>query len=538
MSNQKTLAQLLQRAADCFQRRSFQEADAAAREVIVRFGEEANALMIMALVQLEMGRAANAVELLSRARQLNPRHIHVLTNLGNALRASGRLGEAKASLEAAVSVDPAFAPAHNNLGSVLLDLDQRADAARSFERAVQLQPRNADALANLARIAEEDHRLTEALDLSDRALAAASGHVQAMLTHARVRQRQGDLQGAATELGALLSGQRVPPNIQSIAHGYLGECLERLNHFPEAFAEFEKSNALQRSMHEAAISGEEYLSPKRVDELAAFVARQDFSKWSPTPTADRAPVFLVGFPRSGTTLLDQILSSHPQVSVLEERDTFMDVCKTLMVPGGRFDFWADLASHQIEQLRALYWAQVETGMRGQGLKPVFVDKLPLNAVMLPLIHRLFPTAKIVLALRDPRDAVLSSFQQRFGMNAAMFQMLRLETAASYYDKVFSLVRLCGEKLPQSVFKIRYEDLVTDFDGQVSCLLSFLGLGWDDNVRNYAVTAKSRRLNTPSASQVVQPIYSSSVGKWRNYGPQMAEILPVLSPWVAAFGYEP
>ncbi|MEQ1753947.1 MAG: sulfotransferase [Micropepsaceae bacterium] len=538
MSNQRSLAQLLQFAADFFQRRAFAEAERTARDVLARFGNEPNALMILGLVHLEQGDAAGAVECLTHAKRLNPGHIHVLTNLGVALRAQGRLLEAQLNLEAAVQIDPAFAPAHNNLGNVHLDLEQREEAVRSYERAVALQPMNADALANLARLAEEGHRLEDAAALSSRALSVIPGHVQASLTRARVRQRQGDLSGAVTEFQTLLSGSQVPPNVRSIAHGYLGECLERLSRYSDAFAQFQLSNEVQQHLHENAFGGDgDYLSPKRVDELIAFMARADARLWSASPPVERVPVFLVGFPRSGTTLLDQILSSHPQITVLEERDTFIDVCKALMVPGDKFDFWADLASHQVEHLRALYWRQVETGMKGQVIKPVFVDKLPLNAVMLPLIHRLFPTAKIILALRDPRDAVLSSFQQRFGMNAAMFQMLRLDTAAAYYDKVFSLVRLCSERLPLTVFRIRYEDLVADFDREIGGLLQFLELGWDDNVRNYVVTAKSRRLNTPSATQVVQPIYSSSVGKWRNYQPQMVGILPVLAPWVAAFGYE-
>jgi hypothetical protein len=171
------------------------------------------------------------------------------------------------------------------------------------------------------------------------------------------------------------------------------------------------------------------------------------------------------------------------------------------------------------------------------MRDVFVDKLPLNAALLPVIHRLFPNAKIVLALRDPRDCLLSCYQQRFGMNAAMFQLLRLDTAAAYYDAVMRLVQTCRVKLQIDVHEVRYEAVIADFDTSVGGLLSFLGLPWDDGVRGYAETAKRRVIATPSASQVVQPLYTSSRGKWLNYRRFLEPVLPVLEPWVAAFGYE-
>jgi hypothetical protein len=157
--------------------------------------------------------------------------------------------------------------------------------------------------------------------------------------------------------------------------------------------------------------------------------------------------------------------------------------------------------------------------------------------LLPVIHRLFPSAKIILAVRDPRDCVLSCYQQRFGMNAAMYQMLRLDTAATYYDAVMALVRASRTALPLDVHEVRYEGVVGAFDETVGALLSFLGLGWDDAVRNYAETAKRRTIATPSSAQVVQPIYASAKGKWRNYRRFLEPVLPVLEPWVAAFGYE-
>jgi hypothetical protein len=127
----------------------------------------------------------------------------------------------------------------------------------------------------------------------------------------------------------------------------------------------------------------------------------------------------------------------------------------------------------IEQLRAGYWERVGAGLRGAPMQSVFVDKQPLNAVLLPLIYRLFPGAKILLAIRDPRDVLLSCFQQRFGMNAAMFQLLKLDTAAAYYDDVMNRGRVSRQKFPLRVHESKYEALIDAFESTVREVLDFL-----------------------------------------------------------------
>jgi hypothetical protein len=223
---------------------------------------------------------------------------------------------------------------------------------------------------------------------------------------------------------------------------------------------------------------------------------------------------------------------------LEERDTLAGPAEALFKPGEGFERWASLSGAEIERLRTLYWQQVNAGLAGAATKDVFVDKLPLNAIYLPLIYRLFPTARIILAIRDPRDVVLSCYQQRFGMNPAMFQLLKLDSAVAYYDAVMKLVQVSREKLPLSLHEVRYESVVSDFDATIGALLEFLGLVWDDAVRDYAATAKRRTIGTPSAVQVVQPLYGSAQGKWRNYRRFLEPHLGALEPWVRTFGYAP
>ncbi len=527
---------LLQRAAEALKRGDWREAEKLARTLLQR-GPEANALMVLASVRAEAGDTAEAIGLYERARTLMPTHIHVLVNLAALYRATGRLQDARGSLDAALRVDPRFAVAHNNLGNVLSDLGERQLALRSYERAAALDAQYAEPVAGLAGIAEEEHRLDEARVLAERALNLAPQNVSAGLTLARVKARQDDAQGAAGILETLLRTRTLSVTNRIFAHGALGDAYDRLGRYRDAFGTFTLANELQHEQCAAMIAGERGpLTPRSVARLREFVVGADPSGWSPAPASTATPVFLVGFPRSGTTLLDQILASHPEVTTLEERDTLIDATNELMAPEADYEHWAALPGEVIERLRGLYWQRVRTACSNAPLRRVFIDKQPLNAVLLPLIYRLFPSARIILALRDPRDVLLSCYQQRFAINVAMYQLLRLDTATAYYDAVMGLVGLCRGKLPLRFHAVKYEDVVTRLEVTMSAALEFLELAWDPGLHRFSETAGKRTINTPSASQVVRPLYGSARGRWRNYAQFLSPYFPKLMPWVHAFGY--
>lgn len=529
---------LIEGAVAALKRRAWSEAAELAATVLQRFGPEANALMVLASVRREAGDLPAAIELYERARALMPSHLHVLLNLASAYRATGRLPEARHTIEAALAVDPRFAIAHNNLGNVLMDLGERAQALRSYERAAALDSRYPDPVAGLARIAEEEHRLGDARTLAERALQLGPESVLAALTVARVDLRQDEPRRATTTLEALVRGGRLTPTNRSIARGLLGEAYEMLGRYRDAFSAFTEANELQREQYAATFAlARGPLTPAGIAGLTAFIEATDVAAWQTAPPSAPTPVFLVGFPRSGTTLLEQILASHPEVATLEERDTLIDAASELVRPEA-FERWAGLPVDENERLRELYWRRVTATLPGaRGAKAVFVDKQPLNAVLLPLIHRLFPAARVILAVRDPRDVVLSCYKQRFGMNAAMYQLLRLDSASAYYDAVMRLVETSRARLPLCLYALKYEDVVGSFEPTVRGLLGFLGLAWDEQVRYYADTARKRSIGTPSAAQVVRTLYGSARGRWRSYSDFLEPHLPILMPWVRKLGYE-
>jgi tetratricopeptide (TPR) repeat protein len=459
-----------------------------------------------------------------------------LNNLGIAYRRARNFSTARETFQAAIHIDPSFAAAHYNLGNVHRDEDNMSAARDAFDAANRLKPDYADAHAARASLAESEHDLAQAKTSADRAIAIDPGNAVAHLTLARIDLREDRPQAAAVRMNAMLARPQLAATNRVIAGGLLGQAEDRLAHYSEAFAAFSAANALQRERFAAPSNS--LFSPQTIQRLTVAANTIDIKTWSQTPgTDDRAPVFFVGFPRSGTTLIEQILGAHSGIATIEEKDILAGVLSDLILHEHKLASLAALPPEDIEQRRANYWRAAVQLAKGNSAG-IVVDKLPLNTVLIGPALRLFPSAKIIFALRDPRDVVLSCFQQTFDMNAAMFEFLSLENAARYYDAVMRLFSVYREKLSFPLHIVRYEDLLADFDREVGRLLGFLGLPWRESVRNYRETAKKRLINTPSASQVVRPLYTTARGKWRNYRAELEPVLPLLEPWVKAFGYDP
>jgi hypothetical protein len=246
-------------------------------------------------------------------------------------------------------------------------------------------------------------------------------------------------------------------------------------------------------------------------------------------------VFLLGFPRSGTTLLEQVLASHADVVALGEKETLTDSIEAFLTRPADFSRLVNASPEMLEQYRGLYWKEVAK-FAGDVQGKALVDKNPINTVRLPLIARLFPNAKILFAVRDPRDVVLSCFRNQFDINSVTREFLSLGTTARFYDAVMHLADVCRARLSLDIFELRLEDLIADFDTKAREVCDFVGLPWDARLRDFASVARTRGVATPSARQVVRDINASGVGQWRRYAKELEPVLPILQPWVSRFGY--
>ena len=490
------------------------------------------------------GAVEEAVGLLRRARALAPRDAHVLNSLGICLRALGRLDQAREAYEAAIRADPGLAAAHFNRASVIEELNDIPAAKAGYEKAASLDRHYGEPIAALAWLAAQNGDAAEARAHGRRALTLSPGLMLARMALASADLHDRDLPAASQRLDELQRDPQLTPTNRAIVLGLIGDLNDAAARPAEAFAAYKQANAeLKR------LNAQWYEAPgkegalARARRLTAWFAAADPGPWSQAPEArpragDPAThVFLVGFPRSGTTLLENVLAAHPRVVSLEEKDCLAPAIEAGLGSDQAIERLAHIEAREAARQRDAYWAEV----RRFGVEPrgkVFIDKMPLMSVNLPLVAKLFPKARILFARRDPRDVVLSCFRRRFGMNPSMYQLLTLEGAAAYYDEVMRLSEIYRRVLPSPQHLVRYESLVEDFEATARAACVFLGLEWDEGLRDFAAKARTRGISTPSAAQVSRGLNREGQGTWRRYQAHMAGVAPLLRAWVEAFGYEP
>ena len=486
----------------------------------------------------EMGRYRDAVEAFEHAFALKPGAPEIMANLGAALLDCGDTTRALKLLTSAVEINPALVAAHCSLGNVFRELGDTDRALAAYDAALSIDSDSLMALAMKASFLETLNKLDAALATAERVLAIDPGHATASLIVAKCARRSGDLAGAAERLENV-DFSPTPAKTRATAHKELAVLYDRLGRYDNAFEQFTLSKTLQAAeWRERGVSKDSY-NLQLADLQSAFTADW-VSTW--TPAAQRsapAPVFLVGFPRSGTTLLEQILNAHPNIETLDERPVMEAVENRLReMPGGYPANLAALSGELQQELRDVYFDTLSKFIGGYDPAVTYVDKLPLNTMRAGLIHRLFPQAKFLLALRHPCDCVFSGFMQYFKTNAAMANFLDLEDAARFYVQAFDLWQQYRNVLPLDVTEVRYEDVVADFEGEARRVIDALGLDWTDEISAYREKAKSRLIKTPSYHQVVEPIYRRAKGRWENYAAYFGEAEEILAPYIHKFGYGP
>ena len=529
---------LLRRAIAAYESGAWPEAEAACAELLKTDPNYPDALQILGNIRARSGDTVAAEPLFERARAVSPGNVFILNSLGGVYAANGRIAQAREALEAALRIDGNFPWALQNYGGLLMEAGERAAAKRCFERALVSDPRHVESIAALADLAEKENRLEDGRALANRALALAPNFLAARAVVARLELREGHAAAAEAIAREMLEQPGLRPNLRVTNRMLLGEALEKLGRFEEAFASFTEANEMDRKLQAPRFENAQYASsPAAIAKLTDFTRTADPSTWT-RPPADGlpTPVFLVGFPRSGTTLLQQVLAGHPDITTLEEQDNFRDAHESLLLAPGALERWTSLPQAELGRWRREYWNRVERKSPAGAKRATYLDKLPMNLAVLPVIHLLFPDAKFILALRDPRDVIVSCFRNHFAINAAMFQFLSLAGAARYYDAVMTSAEVARERLPLALHVVRYEDVVADLRREAMKLMEFLGQLWTEDVLKYTETASRREIYTPSATQVIQPIYKTSMGQWRRFEAQLAPVLPVLEPWVRKFGY--
>jgi tetratricopeptide (TPR) repeat protein len=529
----ETLASLAGTLRACGAR---EESESACRDALALGPNHLGARQVLGHLLLDRGEFTEALDCFRMIVDSQPGNPFGYTWLGVAL---DRTGDSDAAIEAcskAVEMAPAEPEVHAGLAGVLWRARRLDEAVNEFRQAVALDPARLESRANLAALLESMSRLEEAASEADAGLAYHPNDAYLNLIAARCVRRAGDREQALRRLEAV-DATSAPLDLRAQILYERGQLHDALGDATRAFEAFRDANAVAATSPQAqAVSKTRYLG--EIAAAGVIVPRLPaIAESESAPTTQESPVFVVGFPRSGTTLSDQILDSHPRARTLSEKPVVDRIVQRFAdIAGGYPAALENVSPDQLAILRAEYHTLAGTYVP---LVPgeLLVDRYPLNLVRLPAIWRLFPHARIVLAMRHPCDVVLSCYMQHFSLNDAMVSFLDLEDAARLYDAVMSLWRTCVEHLNLDVHVLRYEALVGDFEGEVRALLAFLDLPWDDAVVDFAGHARRRGdINTPSYHQVTRRIYTEARERWRRYPEPLAPVLPLLEPWVDYFGY--
>lgn len=493
------------------------------------------ALLAAASTALRAGRHVEARELAAHAVAQHPRHPRAWLAHAEIERSHGQLVAAHAALLRCLTLDPHYFDAAFMLAVVDDELGDAERAREMLRRLHVARPQDTKVAAALAGSLDRAGETDAAQAIVVTALRSVPQDADLNLVGGRLARQRGERACAADMLRSALS--HGDDAVVALAQRELGWLSDAGGEHVAAIAAFAASNALERAhwrvLHPGPNPWLVRLATMRAVQTASW-----YASFAPLPTPAPLPfklAFLVGFPRSGTTLLEQMIGSHPECATLEERPPIKRALRSIeALPGGYPAALASLSAAARDAIRAQYAGLVHEAL---GHVPTLVlDKFPLRSVDLAALARIFPDARFLFAERDPRDVVLSCWMNGFRMNHEMACFTELGETVAMYDAVLELWQGAERALAPAVRRVRYERLLDGFEAEVEGALQHLGLAWDDAVRDWAAHARRRNIRTPSFAAVRGGLHHGARDRWRNYGDLLEPHRALLAPWVAAMGY--
>ena len=495
----------------------------------------------VALTHIERGDLDAARSMLAGAREQDPFDGEICFHYAQVCYETLRLDEASAALAQWHTLQRLDTTLIANIGLLLTNLGETRRAEIALRQARADKSASTAALLTVISVLERTNRLTEARELMDRLLADPKSELQTperMALEAQLLQREGKHSEAEALFTRALPGKdefhrrhlRLFPIARSL------DALGRHDDVWRVLAEAHASQAesIQRQSPQWTLRA---LPDMSVTALGCDAA--DVAAWDHTgaPSSVESPVFVVGFPRSGTTLLELALDAHPQLKSMDEQRFVQDALDELVASGADYpQRLRDVSQEVLNRVRASYWERVAKKAKlapGERL----VDKNPLNILRLPVIRRVFPNARILLAVRHPCDVILSCYMQQF--RAPDFALLcrSIESLAVGFRRTFDYWYSQSALLSPAVHELKYEDFVRDFESGMRGVTNFLELPWAESMLRPAERAQAKGyISTPSYAQVTQPVNSKSVDRWRRYEKHFAGAIPTLEPYLSRWGY--
>jgi tetratricopeptide (TPR) repeat protein len=460
----------------------------------------------------------------------------VWLEFGSAARGADRLDLADKAWEKAAEVDPANTDLLVKIGHQYRDLRQAEKARAWYARAIEVEPAGSHPRIAMAMLLERDHRFVEARQEVDACLKADAKDEQGRYFEAFLDRRENKLEDAERRLRDLIAAEPKHQYVQYASRYELAAVLDRTGRYDEAMQQLAEAKELVRRL------GDIGMMLQRYDHTAAHTLRatrelpknilQAWGRQFPPGARKAVPsfAFLGGHPRSGTTLLEQILGAHPSVAAFDEPRAFRSVvCKL-------FNSSTQISPAVLNVIRRRYFDSLRREWNGSLDGKLIIDKNPAPTADLRVWLRVFPELRLVIALRDPRDVVLSCYFQNMLLNMYNANYLFLGRAAKRYGDLMEIWLAARQWTGLTFLETRYEDTVAALEKEGRRVTEFLGLTWDVAQERFHEKSSRSQIYAPTYHDASQPVYVRSVARWRAYEKHLEPILPLLEPYCQAFGY--
>ena len=517
--------------------KDFAKAKTLLEEVLKEYPDIFELNFKLGIVNNFLGNLEESLNYYKKSIKLNPNFSPAYCNLGIIYEKLNNKDSAIKSYLAAIKIDPKNSNAHYNLGNTYFNVEDLNNAEKHYYFSINFNPNNLYAYNNLLQIYDRTNNNVKLDKLLEKAKKVFGKNEIINFFEGISKYKKNNYK----EVIKIYEDLKLDPNdkIKNIVKtNILAKCYDRICMYNEAFKFFEISNNITKDTYKDKFKKDNYIKliNTRMDfflNIKSKIYKNKTLKYD----NNTDPIFLVGFPRSGTTLLDTVLRTHDSIEVIEEKPLIQNLINDINVHiKGNFLNLSKIDDEKIKKIRLSYFKRREKFI-SRNKKEIYIDKFPLNIIYIAEINHIFPNAKYILALRNPYDAVLSCFMQSFEPNDAMSNFYNLKDASNLYDMVMSLWTKYLEILDLKTHVIKYEEIVNNFETSISNVINFLNLKWNNNLKEFNKTAEKRNMiNTPSYNQVNKPLYTDSIERWKNYNDQLKDIIPKLEKWVTNFKY--
>jgi len=490
----------------------------------------------------QLNRFDDSLRLFEEAVRKHPQNLVALIDGSRALGARFEITRAESMLDRLMKLGAQQPDVLHLAGQSYRMIFRPDKAMECFKRVLRMTKEIPDAYLELAILYERRHRVEEALALIEDCLRMEPDYLEAQLFKARILRRVKEEVASESLFRELAANEQAHPMVRAQGWAEIAQTHDRREEYRQAMEAMLKCKELLLQ-REAAVRQESQTVLRHLRGLADSLTPAHFQRWAEASRALplRKMAVLTSFPRSGTTLLEQVLDSHSGLVSSDEREAFArDIFPALWLtpatPVPTAEVFDAIPRERLISLRARYLAYMEAALNEPIHDRVHLDKNPTLTLVIPGFLRLFPETRVLIALRDPRDIVISCFMQYLPLNANSVCFLTLERTAQRYAIDMGIWQKLRGTIASPWLEVRYEDTVADLEREAKRALEFLGLAWEPQVLNYRERLSRKAVSSPTYEAVSRPLYTRAIGRWKNYQEFLEPYLPILQPAIDAFGY--